>query len=453
MNKKFLLEITVNAAIHLKNVSDRLIKIVYPICAGLDVHKKIVVATIASTNNQNVTTYETKSFSTINFDLFRLKDWLIINNCFDVCMESTGKYWIPIFNILEDSIKVILTHPKHVKAIKGKKTDKKDSKWIADLFKHDLVPSSFIPPKDIRALRDICRYRYKLVCNRVSEKNRVQNSMTTSNIGLANVISDPFGKFAREIMNYLIKSPDEINEDLVKNLRRKNMKATSEELYESIKGGNIQSDQLFKLEICYNHIDELTKHIDDIEGELTKMASKFQTNINLACLVPGIQKMSAIWIIAEIGTDMSVFQSSEHLVSWAGLCPTNNESAGKKKSVKISKAGVYIKPLLIQCALNAIRDSSNSYYKHKYENIKRRRGHKKAIIAVARMMLVSIYKMFLTGETFQPYDLETINNTKPKKQILNEVNTLQYLKQLGIDTSSIENQLIQKIIISNAIST
>lgn len=120
---------------------------------------------------------------------------------------------------------------------------------------------------------------------------------------------------------------------------------------------------------------------------------------------------------------MSVFQSSEHLVSWAGLCPTNNESAGKKKNVKISKAGVYIKPLLIQCALNSIRDSTNNYYKHKYENIKRRRGHKKAIIAVARMMLVSIYKMFLTGETFQPYDLDTINNTKPKKQILNEVNT------------------------------
>lgn len=133
--------------------------------------------------------------------------------------------------------------------------------------------------------------------------------------------------------------------------------------------------------------------------------------------------MSAIWIIAEIGTNMSVFQSSEHLVSWAGLCPTNNESAGKKKNVKISKAGVYIKPLLIQCALNSIRDSTNNYYKHKYENIKRRRGHKKAIIAVARMMLVSIYKMFLTGETFQPYDLDTINNTKPKKQILNEVNT------------------------------
>lgn len=252
-----MLEITVNAAIHQKRVSENLIKIFYPICAGLDVHKKIIVATLASNDTKNITSYETRSFSTINSDLFRLKDWLLQNNCFNVCMKSTGKYWIPVFNILEDKITVVLTHPKHVKAIKGKKTDKKDSKWFTDLFKRDLVPGSFIPPKDIRALRDICRYRYKLVCNRSSEKNRVQNSMTTSSIGLANVISDPFGKFAREIMQYLIKTPDKINLELVNSLRHKKMKSTSEELYESIKGGNINFDQLFKLDICYKHIDEL----------------------------------------------------------------------------------------------------------------------------------------------------------------------------------------------------
>lgn len=186
-----------------------MMKIVYPICCGLDVHKNILVATIAKTDSKNITTYETKSFSTINSEILKLKQWLIDNNCLNLCMESTGKYWIPVFNLLEDSIKVCLTHPKYVKVIKGKKTDKKDSKWIADLFKHDLVPCSFIPPKDIRELRDICRYCYKLVCNRTSEKNRVQNSMTVSNIGIANIVTDPFGKTATNIMKYLLEHDNE----------------------------------------------------------------------------------------------------------------------------------------------------------------------------------------------------------------------------------------------------
>ncbi len=181
--------------------------IVYPICCGVDVHKKTIVATIVTTDDHNVSTYLQKSFSTFNYDLQNFHDWLIQNNCYHVCMESTGKYWIPIFNFLESDIHVVLTHPKYVKAIKGKKTDKKDSKWIADLFKFDMIRSSFIPPKSIRDLREISRYRYKLVCMRSSERNRIQNSMTVSNIGLANVVSDPFGVTATNILDYLISSP------------------------------------------------------------------------------------------------------------------------------------------------------------------------------------------------------------------------------------------------------
>lgn len=417
-----------------------MIKIVHQICCGLDVHKKMVVATIAATNPQNVTTYKTKTFKTINADLYNLKNWLIDNNCYDVCMESTGKYWIPIFNILEDQIRVILAHPKHVKAIKGKKTDKKDSKWIADLFKHDLVPSSFIPPRDIRALRDICRYRYKLVNIRTTEKNRVQNSMTVSNIGLANVITNPLGVSGTSIMQYLINN-DHFDEEHCKSLIKKRLKNKTDEVIESIKGGHIESDQRFKLDICYKHIDVLNNYIAQIELELSEMAKPYQTYINLATTIPGVKGLSAIWIIAEIGADMSVFPSAEHLASWAGLSPTNNESAGKKKSVKISKAGVYIKPLLIQCALGAIRNKTNIYYKHKYESIKKRRGHKKAIITIARMILVSIYHMFSTGEIWHPYDLEFINKPKPKKQVLNLNNTLEYLNSIGIDISSIQSQI------------
>lgn len=419
-----------------------MMKIVYPICCGLDVHKKILVATIAKTDSKNVTTYETKSFSTINSDILKLKQWLLDNNCLNLCMESTGKYWIPVFNLLEDSIKVCLTHPKYVKAIKGKKTDKKDSKWIADLFKHDLVPCSFIPPKDIRELRDICRYRYKLVCNRTSEKNRIQNSMTVSNIGIANIVSDPFGKTATNIMKYLLEHDNKpINHEQIKSLMDKGLKKKTDEIINSITGSNISSDQSFKMNICYQHIDELDNYISILEDELIKRSSKYDSFVELAMQVPGIQRISAIWIVSEIGIDMDVFKDSKHLASWAGLSPTNNESANKKYSTKISKAGVYIKPLLVQCALSAIANKKNLYYKNKYDNIKRRRGHKKAIIAIARMMLTAIYYMFSTGEVFAPYDIDDINKPKIKKQVLNTTNTLEYLKNLGIDISSIENQL------------
>lgn len=155
-----------------------MMKLAYPICCGVDVHKKVIVATIVFTDDLGVSTYQQKSFTTINSDIQKFYSWLIQNNCYHVCMESTGKYWIPIFNYLEKDIHVCLTHPKYVRAIKGKKTDKKDSKWIADLYKFDLVRSSFIPPKDIRQLREISRYRFKLVCMKASEKNRLQNSMT-----------------------------------------------------------------------------------------------------------------------------------------------------------------------------------------------------------------------------------------------------------------------------------
>ncbi len=169
-----------------------MMKLKYSICCGLDVHKNVIVATIVTTNKDGISEYLQKSFSTINSDIQRFHNWLIENNCYHVCMESTGKYWIPIFNYLENDIDVCLTHPKYVKAIKGKKTDKKDSKWIADLYKFDLVRCSFIPPKDFRQLRELSRYRFKLVCMKSSEKNRIQNCMTISNVGIASVLSDPF---------------------------------------------------------------------------------------------------------------------------------------------------------------------------------------------------------------------------------------------------------------------
>ena len=419
-----------------------MLKIVYPICCGLDVHKTILIATIAKTDDKNITTYETREFTSINSSILSLKQWLLDNNCKDLCMESTGKYWIPVFNLLEDSINVFLVHPKYVKAIKGKKTDKKDSKWIADLFKHDLVQSSFIPPADIRALRDICRYRYKLVNIRTGEKNRVQNCMTVSNIGIDKILTDCFGKSGTNIMKYLIENKNgEIDNEKVKSLLNKCLKKKSDQIIESINGSHIKDDQLFKLDVIYKHLDNLNDFISAIENELINRANKYQTFVDLACELPGIDTFSAIWIVAEIGTNMDVFQDAKHLTSWAGLTPTNNESAGKKHSTKISHAGCYIKPLLIQCALCAIKVASNKYYYNKYISIKKRRGHKKAIIAIARMMLTAIYYMFKTGENWNPYDYEDNNFTRPKRVVLNNSNVLEYLSNLGIDTTDLTNKL------------
>ena len=186
-----------------------MLKIVYPICCGMDVHKSFVYACIASTNEQGVTTYKSKRFSTFTKDLLFCARWLTENNCRDVCMESTGKYWIPVYNILEKSCRIVLVHPKYVKAIKGKKTDKKDAMWIADIFKHDLVSGSFIPPADIRQLRDLVRYRYKLTNFTVGEKNRAQNCLTVSNFKLDDVFSDVFGKTSTKIITHLLEHPTE----------------------------------------------------------------------------------------------------------------------------------------------------------------------------------------------------------------------------------------------------
>lgn len=417
------------------------LKIVRYNCCGLDVHKNIIVATIGITDkSSNITEYFQKSFSTLNSDLYRLKEWLKSYHCLDVCMESTGKYWIPVFNILEDEINVFLTHPKYVKAIKGKKTDKKDSKWICDLFKHDLIKFSYIPQKEIRELREIARYRFKLVCMRSSERNRYQNCMTVSNIGLASVVSDPFCKTATNIMKEVMKSKT-IDDNEIRKLIHRNCK-NKDKILDALHGYHIESDQRFKMEKSLNHMEYLDKLIQDCEAELIKRAYPLRNSFQHIVEIKGINALSAILIVSEIGIDMNQFESDKQLISWAGLSPANNESAGKKKSVRISKAGQYLKPLLVQCALSSIKDK-DSYFGRKYQRIKKRRGHKKAIIAIARMMLVCIYHMILTGETFQPSDYESLMNTvSPKKEKeLTVEEALHFLQNKGIDISTLNIQL------------
>ena len=411
-------------------------RIVRPICCGADIHKDLIVATIAATNQDGITEYIQSSFSSQNFDLVRLKAWLIEHHCFEIAMESTGKYWIPVFNVLEGEIKVFVVHPKYTKAIKGKKTDKKDSKWIADLFKHDLLKFSFIPPKEIRELRELSRYRIKLIAMRSSERNRYQNSMTISNIGLASILSDPFGKSSRAVMKEVIRSSS-VTEEKISKLLERNAKKKVKEVLQSLEGSHIESDQRLKMNIASQHMDQIDSHVRRLETEMAIRCIPYATLINLLLDIPGISYLSAMTISAEIGTDMSVFETSKQLSCWAGLAPANNESANKKKSVRISKAGSYLKPLLVQCALAAINSKSNPYYRIKYNRIKKRRGHKKAIIAIARMILVNIYHILSTGEVYSPCDMEQIINPKPVKKVMTIQNAIEFLQSQGFDTSKL----------------
>ena len=382
-------------------------KVVYPICCGVDVHKSFLVATIIKT--EGITPhYSKKRFSTFNNSILQFKQWLIENNCYDVCMESTGKYWYPIYNLLEDTIRLTIATPKWVRAVKGNKDDTKDSKWIGDLFRLGLVPGSYIPPKPIRILREYTRYRFKLVSCKSSEKNRFQNAFTVCNVALDSVVSDMFGKSAASITDYLIKT-DSFDPEYCSSLLQKSLKKKSVAVIESVVGYEITPEQKYRMLMVRSHLDYIENSIQKLDEKMDELVKPYENTINLLCTIPGVNRASAITIISEIGTDMAQFSSSKRLCCWAGLTPGNNESAGKKKSVRITRAGVYLKPALVQVAHAAVKSNNSPYYKTKYEHISKRRGKKRAIIAIARMILTAIYHMFTTGEVWNPCDLFKID--------------------------------------------
>lgn len=392
-------------------------KVVFPTCCGVDVHKSFLVATIIKTPVDSLQpSYQKKRFSTFNSDLNRFADWLHENACLDVCIESTGKYWVPVFNILEKrDIRVVIANPKWVKAVKGNKDDTKDSKWIGDLFRIGLVKSSFVPNKDIRILRELTRYRYKLTSMKSSEKNRFQNAFTVCNVALDSVVSDMFGKSATAITDYLT-SGENFDPQHCVSLLKCSLKKKAEDVLESIEGYEITPEQKTRIGIIRDHLNYIDALISRVDACIDVMVQKYEDYITLLCTIPGINRSSAITIISEIGTDMTQFGSSKRLCCWAGLTPGNNESAGKKKSVRISHAGVYLKPALVQVAHAAVKDKSSPYYALKYERIAKRRGKKRAIIAMARMILTDIYSMSSTGEVWNPADLYKVDMPEHLKE-------------------------------------
>jgi len=329
------------------------LKVVYPICCGIDVHKTFLVATLITTQGI-VPSYKKKRFSTFNNSILAFKQWLIDNNCFDVCMESTGKYYIPVYNLLEDSIHVTVANPKWVAAVKGNKDDVKDSKWIGDLF-----------------LREYTRYRFKLVSCKSSEKNRFQNAFTVCNVALDAVVSDMFGKSASSITNYLVNA-DSFDPKYCISLLQRSLKKKADEVIESIEGFQMTGEQKERIRFVRRHLDFVEQLIADLDQTITGLVEPFESAITLLCTIPGVDRNTAITILSEIGTD---------------------------------RAGVYLKPALVQAAHAAVKSKTSSYYRIKYERIAKRRGKKRAIIAIARMMLTAVYHMLQTGEVFNPCDL------------------------------------------------
>lgn len=398
-------------------------------CCGLDVHKTWIFACIGITDTNGRTEYKQSRFSSFSRGLRELSDWLAKYSCTDVCMESAGKYWIPVFNILEKTCSVTLAHPKYTKPQKGNKTDRKDAKWICDLFMCDMIKPSFIPPPAIRHLRDLIRYRFKLTNMLTGEKNRAQNCLTVSNLKLDDVFSDVFGKSSRAITSCLLEHPGEIFD--VTPFVNGRCKTPIEEIQAAVDGA-ISPEQALKLRHCLAHIDELEAHKAEIEQEILRITEPFSTTLALLRTVPGLDSnpMTAIAVLSEIGSDMSVFPSAKNLVSWSGCCPRNDQSGGKVKSTRISRAGCYLKPLLVQIANALIKSKRHPEFRERYHRIKTHRGHKKAIIAVCKMLLTAIWNILSKHEPYTPdgyLQPQPLRNSK----VLTKSQGLELLRRIG----------------------
>ena len=337
-------------------------------------------------------------------------------------MESTGKYYIPVYNVLESHISnIVVANPKWVRAVKGEKDDDKDAKWIADLFKFGIVRSSFIPQKDFRILRELTRYKYKLVNIRSSEKNRFQNALTSGNCKLDMVFTDVFGKSASNIIDLILSDNPYTDEDILSKVHRK-CKASPDMILDSINGTDLTPVQKSRIELVNDHIKQLSSNIQRLDKLIDLMIEPYEDYISFLCQIPGVSINSAITILSEIGVDMNQFTSTRRLTSWAGLTSSSNQSAGKKKSVRISRAGVYLKPCLVEVAHAAVKDKNHPYYANKFNKISKRRGKKCAFIAIARKILVAAHHMLLTGKIWNPADLAEVET--PVEQRIKYVNQI-----------------------------
>jgi transposase len=367
-------------------------EVLYSRSCGLDVHKKVVVACVITPRKK-----ETRSFGTVTPELLKLKEWLSTSKVSHVAMESTGVFWKPIWNLLEDSFNLVLVNAQYIKRVPGRKTDVKDAEWIAEVLRHGLVQGSFVPDRSQRELRDLTRYRRSLVNERVREINRIQKVLEAANIKLSSVATDIAGVSGRAILAAMVTGVEDpaVLADMAKGtLRRK--KALLEEALQ----GLISEQQKLMLKIQLEHLDSLDKQIAQLDEQIDKRISPQREAIERLDTIPGIDQRGAEEVLAEIGTDMSRFPTAANLASWAGLCPGNHQSAGKRRSGKRRKGDGWLCSTLVRAARATVRRSHN-YLSALYHRIARRRGDKKAIIAVAHAIATIIHTLLRKGTAYQ----------------------------------------------------
>jgi transposase len=398
-------------------------ELLHPHCAGLDLHKETVVACIRHMVDGKVTT-EVKSFQTTTQQLMELSDWLSSQGVTHIAMEATGVYWKPVWHILSDGeFVLVLANAAHVKNVPGRKTDVNDAAWLADLMAHGLIRASFVPGEPTQQMRDLLRTRKQFVRERSSHTQRIQKTLEDANIKLDSVISDIVGLSGRRMIEALIAG--ETDPGTLAALAHRRIHASAEELEAALRG-RVTPHHRFMLQLHLDHLDAVNAAIARIDKEVDANVEPFRAAIEMLTTIPGVSSLAAEVIAAEIGIDMSRFETEGHLISWAGLCPKNDESAGKRRSNRMKKGAPWLKTTLIQCAWAASR-TKRSYLQAQYLRIRSRRGPKKAIGAVAASILTAAYHMLKNGTLYQDLGANHFDNRDKGKQALRLLNRLQSL--------------------------
>jgi transposase len=382
--------------------------LLHPLCAGLDVHKDTVVACVRRVIDNKVKR-EVRTFGTTTRELLALADWLAAAGCRHVAMEATGVYWKPVWHILSDGdFELVLANARHVKNVPGRKSDVSDAAWLADLLAHGLIRASFVPDGATQELRGLLRTRKQLVRERTSHVQRLQKTMEDANIKLDSAISDLMGKSGRAMIEALIAG--ETDSEKLAALADGRIKASQARLREALRG-RVTKHHRFLLRLHLRQIDGLTEGIIEIDREVDEQIEPFRPAVEILSSIPGVSQLSAQVIIAEIGLDMSRFPTVGHLLSWAGLCPKSDESAGKRRSTRMRKGAPWLKTNLIQCAW-AARNKKESYLRAQFYRLRARKGEKKAAGAVAASILTAAYHMLQRGVFYQDLGPEHFERNK-----------------------------------------
>jgi transposase len=398
-------------------------EVLYPHCAGLDVHKDTVVACVRHMANGSVR-HQVRTFKTTTKELLALSDWLAGEGCTHIAMEATGVYWKPVWHVLSDGdFALLLANAAHVKNVPGRKTDVNDATWLADLLAHGLIRGSFVPDQQTQEMRTLLRTRKQLVRERSSHVQRLQKTLEDANIKLDSVISDILGLSGRRMIEALIVG--ETDPQALAALAHRRIKATPDELEAALRGRATRRHR-FLLRLHLQQIDAIDAAIEEIDQEVDADVEPFRPAIQLLTTIPGVSVLSAEIILAEIGRDMSRFPTAGHLISWAGLCPKNDESAGKRRSTRMRKGAPWLKTTLVQCAWAASRKKA-SYLQAQFHRLRARRGAKKAIGALAASILTTVYHMLITGELYHDLGPDHFDHRAKDRQTRRLVTRLQNL--------------------------